>query len=358
MKLTHPNSPLARQTASERIKHWPGDTRQLSPADQATLKRILAGKYEYVENELFHLDRPEAEKQIFEKAPEIKEPDTSWYHPVLDNTDSANSRINKRVGNVLLTSKQERAIFLQYNYCRYQVCLLRELLSRHDLIAYEPARELLDWHEKAEHYREKIAQTNLALVLAMAKRCRVGPESSTGLDFADLVSEGNMALLRAVDKFDVGRGYKFSTYACRAILKAFSRAGMKMSRYRQLFPTDFDPALEKSDHVETRRAEHRDDCVDEIRQIIRDNRAELSNVEREVIEHRFPFDPDPDATPQPRSRYQVATRNHTLKKADTGSGMTLEQVGRIIGVTKERVRQIQNKALDKIRVALESDFLA
>ena len=56
-----------------------------------------------------------------------------------------------------------------------------------------------------------------------------------------------MALLRAVDKFDAGRGYKFSTYACRAILKAFSRQGMKLSKYRQRFPTDFDPKLEKSE---------------------------------------------------------------------------------------------------------------
>ncbi|MEZ6241833.1 MAG: sigma factor [Phycisphaerales bacterium] len=79
----------------------------------------------------------------------------------------------------------------------------------------------------------------------MAKRTRMSE-----VDFADLVSEGNMALLRAVDKFDAGRGFKFSTYACRAILKAFSRQGMKLSKYRQRFPTDFDPKLEESDYLE------------------------------------------------------------------------------------------------------------
>src|SRR5690606_26211366 len=175
------------------------------------------------------------------------------------------------------------------------------------------------------------AQTNLALVLAMAKRTRMGD-----LDFADLVSEGNMALLRAVDKFDASRGFKFSTYACRAILKAFSRLGVKHSKYRQLFPTDFDPKLEKSDYMERKREEHEDDCVDEIRKIIRENRAELTDIEQEVIEHRFALGQkeQPDATP-----------------------MTLEQVGKIIGVTKERVRQIQNKALQKIRQSLEGDYL-
>ena len=75
----------------------------------------------------------------------------------------------------------------------------------------------------------------------MAKRTRMGD-----VDFGELVSEGNMALLRAVEKFDIGRGFKFSTYACRAILKAFSRIAMKTNRYRQAFPTEFDPTMEKS----------------------------------------------------------------------------------------------------------------
>ena len=65
----------------------------------------------------------------------------------------------------------------------------------------EQADQLLHWHRKAERIREQIAETNLALVLAMAKRTRMSE-----VDFADLVSEGNMALLRAVDKFDAGRG--------------------------------------------------------------------------------------------------------------------------------------------------------
>jgi RNA polymerase primary sigma factor len=195
------------------------------------------------------------------------------------------------------------------------------------------AHELLAWHRRAEAYRDQIAQTNLALVLAMAKRTRMSE-----VDFADLVSEGNMALLRAIDKFDVARGFKFSTYACRAILKAFSRIGVKLSKYRQLFPTDFDPKLEKSDYMARKREEHEENCVDEIRQIIRDNRASLTDIEQSVIEHRFALGrrktEDPDAAP-----------------------LTLEEVGRIIGVTKERVRQIQNKALEKIRQTLEDRFL-
>merc|ERR1711879_833309 len=114
------------------------------------------------------------------------------------------------------------------------------------------------WYRKSERIREQIAETNLALVLAMAKRTRMSE-----VDFSDLVSEGNMALLRAVDKFDVGRGFKFSTYACRAILKAFSRSGMKHTRYRQMFPADFDPKMERSDYMERCREGHEMDCATE-----------------------------------------------------------------------------------------------
>ena len=328
-QLTHPNSPLAQARKHQRVSMGKS-RRKLSLRDQATLRRILeAEKYDYVDNEIFALDHDDAERKVFDEAPPIQKPDTSWYHPVMDNFTEV--RQSRNVGTVLLTAKEEVALFLQYNYCRYRVAELREQLKDQADVDPTKARELLKWHQKAEAYRHQIANTNLALVLAMAKRTRMSE-----VDFADLVSEGNMALLRAVDKFDVARGFKFSTYACRAILKAFSRSGVKLSKYRQLFPTDFDPALERSNHPELKRAEHEDDCVDEIRSIIRNNRAELSDIEQEVIEHRFGVNKAKGQEPQP---------------------LTLEQVGRIIGVTKERVRQIQNKALEKIRVTLEEDFL-
>jgi RNA polymerase primary sigma factor len=139
-----------------------------------------------------------------------------------------------------------------------------------------------------------------------------------------------MALLRSVDKFDCGRGFKFSTYACRAILKAFSRQGMKLSKYRQRFPTDFDPALEKSNHLEVVRGVREKELAEEVKDIVGSNAASLSSVEQTVVEHRFGLD------------------SEELEKP-----LTLEQVGQIIGVTKERVRQIQNKALEKIKSILD-----
>jgi RNA polymerase sigma factor (sigma-70 family) len=327
--LTRPHSPLEQVRRHQRVS-MARSAKPLSPADEAVLKQVLEGKYEYVDAKVFH--EKGAAGKVFDEPDPIQKPDTSWYHPVMDNLSDA--RAARNVGTVLLTAKQERVIFHQFNYARFQVCEIKDAIrAKPGPIDPDQARKLLDWHRQAEQYRDQIAQTNLALVLAMAKRTRMSE-----VDFADLVSEGNMALLRAVDKFDVGRGFKFSTYACRAILKAFSRQGVKLSKYRQLFPTDFDPKLEKSNYMEKKREGHEDDCVDEIRQIIKDNRAELSDIEQEVIEHRFAVGKRKAADPQ-------------------AEPLTLEQVGKIIGVTKERVRQIQNKALDKIRQSLEDNFL-
>lgn len=305
--------------------------RRFSPQDEATLKYILGDKCYYVPHDSF--DAPEAEMRLLAESSQIRRPDTSWYHPLMEKiTDTTDQFAGKNVGTTLLTAAQERTLFLQFNYCRYRVSKLRQAIGDGPM-ASEMGRQLLDWYRRADRYRNQIAQTNLALVLAMAKRTRMSE-----VDFADLVSEGNMALLRAVDKFDVSRGFKFSTYACRAILKAFSRMGISHSRYRQLFPTDFDPKFEKSDYMNRKRAEHEEDCVDEVRVIVNENRAELTDIEQSVLEHRFALGRgrlgDPNARP-----------------------LTLEQVGRVIGVTKERVRQIQNKALEKIRQLLEDDFL-
>jgi RNA polymerase primary sigma factor len=303
--------------------------KRLSPDDERLLAQIMAQEQDYIDSPAFYED--DAAKKIYEEAPDVAKPDTSWYHPVMDDLSSTRTRTVKSTQQVILTGAEEKVLFHQFNYARHCVWKIQQDVwnAPSKQPTPEQATDVLRWHRIAERIREQIAETNLALVLAMAKRTRMSE-----VDFADLVSEGNMALLRAVDKFDAGRGYKFSTYACRAILKAFSRQGMKLSKYRQRFPTDFDPKLERSNFLETKRAGFEKDAAEEVKRIVLEDRAGLTDVERTVIEHRF-----------------------GLESGDNEKPMTLEQVGQIIGVTKERVRQIQNKAMEKIRLELEANFL-
>ena len=232
------------------------------------------------------------------------------------------------------TVEQERTLFLRLNYFRYRVmCVLAK--HRETELSEAGLQMLLRWERAVTAARGEIVAMNMPLVLAMAKRTRI-----TGVDPADLISEGNLALLRSVDKFDCARGFKFSTYACRAILKSFSRVASRTARYRGYFPAEFDPTLEKSDFLEIKRETLESDCVDELRDILGRNLACLSDVEAEVIRARFALEDAP------------------LGEDIAQKARTLEQVGEMIGVTKERVRQIQNKALDKLRVALEDGILS
>ncbi len=331
------NSPLDRFRRRRGLALGVGPTpgrrvgrRAFTGDEEALLKILVKGEQDFIDNPIFYAKDPE--RKIYDDAPAVKKPDASWYHPVMDDLNLGRGRIPKPSEQVILTGAEEKVLFLQFNYARFRIAQMQDEVraSESGKPTHEQCEELLRWYRKSDELREQIAETNLALVLAMAKRARMSE-----VDFADLVSEGNMALLRAVDKFDCDRGFKFSTYACRAILKAFSRQGMKLSKYRQRFPTDFDPKLEKSNHLEVKRGEFQSDAAAEVKRLVTENRCDLTDIERTVIEHRFRLEsPDPDEKP-----------------------MTLEQVGQIIGVTKERVRQIQNKALEKIRIELEHQFM-
>jgi len=293
----------------------------LEPEQKALVLEALSANLDYVKNDLFR--KASAERELFEEGMPLQAASTSWYHPMVDDELIAQSAPNSS----LLTTAQERHVFLRYNFARCKAQGLVKKFKTHP--GKQIARELVLWYTRVRETREIITQANLALVLAMAKRTRM-----SDVDFGELVSEGNMALLRAVEKFDIGRGFKFSTYACRAILKAFSRIAMKNSRYRQAFPTEFDPTMEKSNYQETRRADVEQDAVEELQRIIGENRAQLSDVEKTVIQARF-----------------------AINRGQDAPAMTLEEVGRVIGVTKERVRQIQNKALEKLRMTIESEVL-
>ncbi len=291
--------------------------------------QILSAPYKYIDNENFHIKN--AKKNIIDAKPELSQPNTSWYQSVLNNLGSTTPN---KTTTTKLDSEQEQAIFLKLNFCKFKVAQIIDKAAYHQSnITLSKAVQILQWHNAAEAYQHQIAQVNLALVLAMAKRSYV-----KDIDYSDLVSEGNMALLRAIDKFDAARGFKFSTYACRAILKSFSRISMKQSKYRQRFPTEFDPTMERSNYTEEKRKSHTDDCAQDVKDILTQNKANLTNVEVSVIEHRFAI-----------GNYQQTT--------DDAKPLTLEQVGKIIGVTKERVRQIQNKALKKIKKQMVDNCL-
>ena len=230
------------------------------------------------------------------------------------------------VSRAPLTARHEQTLFLRYNHAKYQMARL--LASQRRRPAAGRAREIGLWHQRAREVRTQIVHANLALVRTMANRVK-----TAHVEFDDLVAEGYMVVLKAIEKFDVSRGFKFSTYACRSILARFHRMMTVARRAHERFPVQFDPELERCDPSQRRHDEQQADAIQAVRDILTRNWADLDRLEQTVVQQRFPM------TPEWKRR-------------------TLAEVGRLVGLSCESVRKIERRCLRKVRAALEEHFAA
>ena len=175
-------------------------------------------------------------------------------------------------------------------------------------------------YEESVATKNQIISANLRLVVSIAKRY-VGPAE----DFFELVSDGNLSLMRAVEKFDVSRGNRFSTYATWAIMKNFARSIPAVLRHRDRFSTSHAEMF--SPTVDLRADPHEQESVQLQRELqVKKILCCLDERELQIVVGRFGL-------------------------AGGQGPLTLKQVGAAMGVTKERVRQIQTRAMGKLRKA-------
>jgi RNA polymerase primary sigma factor len=216
----------------------------------------------------------------------------------------------------LLAREQEAHLFRKMNFLKY---LAHQIRSRID-----PARaraadldEVERLMEEALGVKNQIIRANLRLVVSIAKK-RVGPAR----DFFELVSDGNMSLIRAVEKFDYARGNKFSTYASWAIMNNFARSIPEETHHRNRFVTGHEEMFEAA--ADNRIDEHEYESAQKrSREAVQGMLGRLDERERRIIVSRFGLG---------------------------GAGeRTLEQLGKELGITKERVRQIESRAQAKLR---------
>lgn len=184
-----------------------------------------------------------------------------------------------------------------------------------------PPAERRLWARRWQIIREHIVEKNLGLVHLTIRRFRFQT-----LDEDDLLSEAMYGLGRAIDRFNPWKGFRFSTYACNVIARALLRRGKGESRYRRLFPVQHDASYEKPSEADDYRMEL---CLERLRRVLDRNIGELTDLEATVLSHRFPMDREPRRT--------------------------FQEIGNLVGLSKERVRQIQNIALQKLRRVLIED---
>ncbi|MCC9642159.1 sigma-70 family RNA polymerase sigma factor [Rhodopirellula sp. JC740] len=217
----------------------------------------------------------------------------------------------------LLKPHQEKMLFERMNYLLQQAAMHRSVLnperpSRHRLELIELLIALADWH------RDRIVEANLRLVFSIVKKF-VNPNNT----FDDLLSDGIVALMRAVEKFDFDRGFRFSTYATQVVRRNSYRTVVLKQQERQkvqggLQDMDIDVSEEDRSSAISEKRWH------ELRSRLSVMLGDLDRREKFIIRARFSLGPH--------------RKVHTLQSlADR------------LGVSKERVRQLERRAMDKLR---------
>jgi len=271
--------------------------------------KILSTPISYIPSDEFFV--PDAEKKLLQG-----DIDTILNTNPAERPASAASSAHS-----LLTRPQEAELFRRYNFLKF---LAKELAAQINPV--NPSGKLLQQIEnylsQADQIKKIIIEANIGLVVNIAKK-----HAASTASLQDLVSEGHLSLIKAVDNFDYTRGYRFSTYAAFAISKDFARRLPELShrqlneeidiaQFRQDLPSPEPAAIERA---------HKS-----LEQIIKENLTE---------------------------RQQFIIRNHFGLHGNriTNKRMTLKQIGDHLGISKERVRQIELLALHQLRKCLSPE---
>jgi RNA polymerase sigma factor (sigma-70 family) len=182
-------------------------------------------------------------------------------------------------------------------------------------------RQRRKWAARWKIIRDYIVETNISLAYSMIRR--YAPKY---VDEDTLISEAMLALLRSVDRFNPWMGYKFSTYACISIRRAITRSGRRESRYREIFPFEFDISYEQPVKEPKQNLEL---CIERLDYTLSRNIPELTNLENLVIKNYFGLRGE-----RPQCLREIAEK---------------------IGYSKEYIRQAKLSALHKLRDVLNED---
>jgi len=275
-------------------------------------KHLLAQPLEYVFNESF--DAPGAELEILAPMPDADA--YEMQRRQLKVPAEAPPELRPLYEVPLLSREQEAHLFRKMNFLKYRASKLRAQLDPIRARTPELIR-IEEVQKQAMAVKDQLINANMRLVISIAKR-----HAAQSDNFFELQSDGNMSLIRAVDKFDYSRGNKFSTYASWAIMKNFARSIPDEKRHRERYVTGHEEMFESAQDVRSNEQEIVSTQEQAARKV-HDLLDRLDPREREII------------------RMRAGLSNYS-------EGMTLEEIGQQMGITKERVRQLHVRIMKKL----------
>lgn len=297
--------------------------RLLSDEERKLFTEILNADTEYQDNELF--SKPNCHIQLFKEQVDMTEAEKIW-HKLFSSSPSIIDATVKSDHKYLFTKEEEVQTFLQMNYARRAVDKLKKRYHEKKFLSLAEYRRCFYWYAVFRERYNTICVANLGIVSACAKRMAIFRRPNSEIE--EIIGDMNDGLLRSIDKFNVARGFKFSTYVWRAVWLRASRACQRINKQKAVFfSSAFEEQFDPSDTSQKELVENRE-MIEHVRDLVLSNKANLSDVELSVIRHRFGFD---------------------------GEAETLDNIGKKHKVSKERIRQIQNHALNKLRECMENN---
>ncbi|QDT56484.1 RNA polymerase sigma factor SigA [Caulifigura coniformis] len=285
---------------------------------EARAEKLCAAPVAFMDSPEFH--QPNASKVILGPPPAVDRKAARVKAPA-----GLPAYLASLYSNPLLTREEEGYWFRKMNFLKFQASQIQSKIdmSRPKSADLDELERLLD---EANEVKNFLIRSNLRLVVSIAKK-RLQP----GMSFFEMVSDGNMSLMRAIEKFDYTKGNKFSTYSTWAIMKNYARSIPAEHTILDRFRTGNEEVFAAS--ADGRGVQTVDETTNaRQRDVITSILGQLDERERSILLHRYGLQQGSEP-------------------------LTLEEVGTRFGVTKERIRQIEARALQKLRKIAEEEKL-
>ena len=318
------SAPLSSEIKNEIVRRFRGGTAVEKLAKEYRRKRssiyrvvtdnryqeLMLENLDFIDSEEFH--KSGADAHILAPAPHVDKSATKMKAP-----PGLPAYLTSLYKVPLLTREEEAYYFRKMNYLKFKAKGLRDSLKEDS-----PSNQVMDQIDKLVsqmgEVKNFLIRSNLRLVVSIAKK-----HMNAQANFFEMVSDGNMSLIKAIEKFDYSKGFKFSTYATWAIMKNFARS----------IPAE----LTRADRFRTASEE-----------VFLFSPETKSNPMRQEMDNHQQHEAIMTILKQLDEREQrIILKRYGLNKGD--EPLTLEQVGQELGVTKERIRQLESRALKKLR---------